>query len=297
MKSDSTPASTTSSKETPSKSLFSNSAALSTPPLPPQIVAASKTFPFEINDIKTAESSLKVPSSSSALTANETSVKTPKSVETPPIQLPLFHIPANSGIPYFEDSNRHFSNVSKKALEKKQRPNRPSQIRSNTKPFLQKIVGNLSQIEDDHLNEISWIRKLSNQKWISFLDIVLGGLTLLFFTIAFYFIFHVNPTLEMKLSPEFKAKIRTMLNGKNFQNCNHFSWIQTTKKETTVENSIAPIIDDSRCFTKYQNGRSFFETYKSSTPNSSDGGCNIDRVEIRPCYNESNPMNIFGAIQ
>lgn len=53
-----------------------------------------------------------------------------------------------------------------------------------------------------------------------------------------------QPTLEMKLSPEFKAKIRTMLNGKNFQNCNHFSWIQTTKKETTVENSIAPIIDD-----------------------------------------------------
>uniref|UniRef100_A0AC35FK55 Uncharacterized protein n=1 Tax=Panagrolaimus sp. PS1159 TaxID=55785 RepID=A0AC35FK55_9BILA len=190
MKSDSTPASTTSSKETPSKSLFSNPAALSTPPLP-QIVAASKTFPFEINDAKekTAESSLKVPSSSSALTANETSVKTPKSVETPPIQPLLFQIPANSGIPYFEDSNRHFSNASKKALQK-QLKNRPSQIQS--KPFLQKIVGNLSQIEDDYLNEISWIRKLSNQKWISFLDIVLGGLTLLFFTIAFYLIFHVN---------------------------------------------------------------------------------------------------------
>uniref|UniRef100_A0AC35F8Z7 Uncharacterized protein n=1 Tax=Panagrolaimus sp. PS1159 TaxID=55785 RepID=A0AC35F8Z7_9BILA len=104
------------------------------------------------------------------------------------------------------------------------------------------------------------------------------------------------PTLEIKLSPEFKDKIRTMLNGKNFQNCNHFSWIQTTKKKTTVENSIAPIIDDSRCFTKYQNGRSFFKTYKSSTPNSTDGRCNIDRVEIHPCYNESNPMNIFWGV-
>uniref|UniRef100_A0A914P3W1 Uncharacterized protein n=1 Tax=Panagrolaimus davidi TaxID=227884 RepID=A0A914P3W1_9BILA len=170
-------------------------------------------------------------------------------------------------------------------LPQKRRSFQPTESRE----LLEKVDKNLHQIEKDQSKQISWIRTISKQKWFPFLDIILGGLTLLFFTIAFYFIFHINPTLEIKLTPEFIAKVRSSKNGINsFEKCQHSSWLKSDPKALSV-------IDTSRCYNNLEYGRVFFERFNSTTSDSSNG-CNIDRVEIHPCYlktGKDDPLNVF----
>uniref|UniRef100_A0A914PGM8 Uncharacterized protein n=1 Tax=Panagrolaimus davidi TaxID=227884 RepID=A0A914PGM8_9BILA len=165
----------------------------------------------------------------------------------------------------------------KHELPQKRRSFQPTESRE----LLKEIDKNLHQIEKDQSKQISWIRTISKQKWFSFLDIILGGLTLLFFTIAFYFIFHINPTLEIKLTPEFVAKVRSSKNGINsFEKCQHSSWLKSDPKALSV-------IDTSRCFNSLEYGRVFFERFNSTTSDSLNG-CNIDRVEIYSMFDEQN---------
>uniref|UniRef100_A0AC34G522 Uncharacterized protein n=1 Tax=Panagrolaimus sp. ES5 TaxID=591445 RepID=A0AC34G522_9BILA len=49
------------------------------------------------------------------------------------------------------------------------------------------------------------------------------------------------------------------------------------------------------CFDNFEYGRIFCETFKSSTPTSSDE-CSVDRIEIYPCYTKNDPMNIFWGV-
>uniref|UniRef100_A0A914Y1Y8 Uncharacterized protein n=1 Tax=Panagrolaimus superbus TaxID=310955 RepID=A0A914Y1Y8_9BILA len=80
----------------------------------------------------------------------------------------------------------------------------------------------------------------------------------------------------MKVTPEFQFKVQSFLRKDNFKNCNHSSWL-------TTDNTKPSIIDISRCYTKFEYGRVVYETFKSSTLNSSDN-CNIDRVEVVSCF-------------
>uniref|UniRef100_A0AC35G041 Uncharacterized protein n=1 Tax=Panagrolaimus sp. PS1159 TaxID=55785 RepID=A0AC35G041_9BILA len=93
----------------------------------------------------------------------------------------------------------------------------------------------------------------------------------------------------MKLTPEYKAKVQASRYAVNsFDKCNHKNWYSTTTE-------ISGIIDTNRCFNNLEYGRIFFETFNSTTSDASNG-CNIDRVEIHPCYTktgENDPMNIF----
>uniref|UniRef100_A0A914YK20 Uncharacterized protein n=1 Tax=Panagrolaimus superbus TaxID=310955 RepID=A0A914YK20_9BILA len=76
----------------------------------------------------------------------------------------------------------------------------------------------------------------------------------------------------MKMTPEFQSKVQSFLSTDNFQNCNHSSWL-------TIDELNPPHVQDIECFDKFEYGRVFFETFKSSTPNSSDE-CSVDRVEV-----------------
>uniref|UniRef100_A0A914YRU2 Uncharacterized protein n=1 Tax=Panagrolaimus superbus TaxID=310955 RepID=A0A914YRU2_9BILA len=95
----------------------------------------------------------------------------------------------------------------------------------------------------------------------------------------------------MKITPEFQSKVQSFLSKDNFKNCNHSSWL-------TTDISKPSIIDINRCYTKFEYGRVVYETFKSSTLNSSDK-CNIDHIEVYPCYSKNatdDPMNIFGVV-
>uniref|UniRef100_A0AC34F0S6 LAGLIDADG homing endonuclease n=1 Tax=Panagrolaimus sp. ES5 TaxID=591445 RepID=A0AC34F0S6_9BILA len=95
--------------------------------------------------------------------------------------------------------------------------------------------------------------------------------------------------MEIKLTPEFQSKVQSFLSKTNFKNCRHYSWL-------TNDTLNPSIIDDHRCFSEFEYGRVFFEIFKSSTLNSSLNGCNIDRVEIHPCYSYNNPSNIYWGV-
>uniref|UniRef100_A0A914PUA2 Uncharacterized protein n=1 Tax=Panagrolaimus davidi TaxID=227884 RepID=A0A914PUA2_9BILA len=228
---------------------------------------------------------------SSESTANESSNL---EATTPPVPTPFSTIPekltksALLKTPMTFSPNSIISPITtnnKDELPQKRRSFQPTESRE----LLKEIDKNLYQIEKDQSKQISWIRRLSKQKWFSFLDIILGGLTLLFFTTAFYFIFHINPTMEMKLTPEFIAKVRSSKNEINsFEKCQHSSWLKSDPQALSV-------IDTSRCFNSLEYGRVFFERFKATTSDSSNG-CNTDRVEIHPCYTKtgsSDPMNIL----